>query len=391
MRTQALVVADDPVFLNWLQNAAPGAEFSLVRPIDAQDLLDSVSGGGRVDVVFFEFSLASMDARAAMVERLLESMPDMAVAAIGEEGDSGLVLAAMRAGARDFFVLRRDEANVAALLSRLLRRAAPVAGARARQGRLFTVMSAVPTEGIAFLAEHLALACAERLGKGERALLIDLAIPAGAASIFLNLNQSYGVLDAINDTGRCDQTLVDSAFPRHASGLYVLSLPEDLIARPLIDMDELLKLLLVVRGLFGCVVVALDGLLPLSGLRGMIGLADRSLLVTDQSILKSRHSKYLLRALRLDDCPLDHTGLVVDNFRKRIGLEPDSLAELLDLPIAATLSTHTPNRVEAMNQGEPMFTSAPRDEYCTGVRLLAANLLGVEAGKSGGLFGKMFS
>ena len=62
-------------------------------------------------------------------------------------------------------------------------------------------------------------------------LLVDLATPSGAAAIFLNLNPTYNVLDAINDAHRCDQTLIDTAFPKHSSGVYVLSLPEDLLGR----------------------------------------------------------------------------------------------------------------------------------------------------------------
>lgn len=399
MKTQALVVADDPAFLSWLQHAAPGAEFSLARAVDAEDLLDRVHAAGRVDVVFFEFAPDSAPMRAAMIERLLDRIPDMAVAGLGQDGDPALMLAAMRAGARDFFVLRRDEANVAALLGRLLRRAAaPVSTAGRKQGRLFGVMAALPYEGIAFLAEHLALACAERLGKNERVLLVDVAQPAGATSIFLNLNQTYGVLDAINDGSRCDQTLVDTAFARHPSGLYVLSLPEDLIGRPHIDADELVQLLGVLRGLFACVVLAFDGHLPTDTLRGLIGLCDRTLFLSDQSILKSRHSKYLLRALRLDDCPLDRLGLVVDNYRKRVGLEPPNLSELLDVPVLATLSTLPSNRIQSMNQGEPMFVCTPKDEYCDGVRQLAAALLAgdtksavTSSGTTGGLLGRLFN
>ncbi|WP_420465131.1 AAA family ATPase [Panacagrimonas sp.] len=374
MRTQALVIADDPVYLNWLQNAAPGAEFSLARVSDVDDLVDRIHATGRVDVVFFEFSPATAAVRAALVEHLLERVPDIAVAGVGQDGDSATMLAAMRAGARDFFIVQRDDANVAALLSRLLRRSAPGATAGRAQGRVYGVMAALPGESIAFLGEHLALACAERLGKGERVLLLDVAIPAGAASIFLNLNQTYGVLDAINDGNRCDATLVDTAFSRHASGLYVLSLPEDFIGRPHIDGTELMQLLSVLRGLFACTVVAYDGHLGVDALRGLLGLADRSLMLTDQSILRSRHSKYLLRALRLDDCPLDRLGLVVDDYRKRVGLEPQNLSELLDLPVSATLSTQAANRTQAMNQGEPMFVCAPKDEYCAGVRQLAATL-----------------
>lgn len=396
MRTQALVVADDPAFLTWLQNSAPGAEFSLARVVDAEDLVDRIHAAGRVDVVFFEFAPETAAERATLVERLLERIPDMAVAGLGQDGDSTLMLAAMRAGARDFFVLRRDEANLAALLGRLLRRAAPAVVAGRKQGRVFGVTSALPYDGVAFLAEHVALASLERLGKNERVLLVDVAIPAGAASIFLNLNQTYGVLDAINDGSRCDQTLVDTAFARHSSGLYVLSLPEDVITRPPIDAEELVKLLVVLRSLFACIVVSFDGHLPADVLRGLIGLCERTLFVTDQSILKSRHSKHLLRSLRLDDCPLDRVGLVVDNYRKRLGLEPQNLSELLDLPVTTTLSTQVANRVQSMNQGEPMFVCAPKDEYCAGVRQLAQVLLGGEPAVTapvapGGLLGRLFN
>ncbi|HKY90202.1 MAG TPA: hypothetical protein VJM11_04145, partial [Nevskiaceae bacterium] len=296
---------------------------------------------------------------------------------------------------RDFFVLRRDEANVAALLGRLLRRASPVSVGGRKQGKVFGVLAAHPYDGIAFLGEHLTLACAERLAKTERTLLLDVSTPAGAGAVFLNINQTYGVLDAINDVSRADPTLIDSAFPKHGSGIYVLSMPEDAVGPPSYDPEELNKLVGVLRGLFGCIVVTLDGHMPMPVLRSTISLADRTLVVTDQSILKSRHSKYLLRALRLEDTPLEHVGLVVDNYRRRVGLEPENLAELLDLPIAATLSTQITNRIQSMNQGEPLFSCAPKDEYCAGVRSLAATLLGMEAARPaqgpGGLLGRLFT
>jgi pilus assembly protein CpaE len=397
MKPQAVVVADDPVYLSWLQLAAEGVEFSLVRPLDAEDLMDRVQKLGRVDIVFFQFEAANAVERAGMVEKFLDRMPDVPLAGLGADNNAEVMLAAMRAGARDFFVLRRDDANVAALLGKLLRRSTQAQsspGARSQQGKLFAVLSCNPTERIAFTAEHLALACAGLIPKNERALLVDIAGPPGAAAIFLNLNLAYSVLDAVNDVYRADQTLVDTAFTKHVSGIYVLSLPEDLVGRPQVSIDELLKLLQVLRGLFGCIVVALDGTLPLAGITGIIAQADRTLLLTDQSIIKSRHNKYLLRALRLEDCILDRTGLVVDGYRRRLGLEPKNLAEILDLKLLATLSGEGDARIQAMNAGEPMFAIAPKDSYCDDVRRLAAALLAGEsqiAPARQGLLGKLFS
>lgn len=381
MKTQAIVVADDPVYVNWLQHAAgSGTDFSLLRPLDAEDLIERVQMAGRVDMVFFQFEESNLAPRLSMVERLLERMPDVPVAGLGAEGHPDIVLAAMRAGARDFFVLRRDDANVAALLGKLLRRGASIAKGQHKQGKLFGVFAGHPHDGVAFVAEHLALACADSLPKTEHVLFVDVGTPAGAAAIFLNVNQSYSVLDAINDVYRCDQTLVDTAFAKHASGIHLLSLPEDLVGRPQVNVEEFLKLLSVLRSLFSCIVVSFDGHLPMEGITGIIAQADRCLMVSDQSIIRSRHSKYLLRALRLEDCPLDRTGLLVDNYRRRLGLEPENLAEILDLPLLGTLAASAGNnRVQAMNAGEPLFLVAPKDPFCGDMRRVTAALLAGEA------------
>ena len=376
MKTQAVVVADDPVYVSWLQNAVgQNADFSLLRPLDAEDLIERVQMMGRVDIVFFQFDAANVESRTSMVERLLERMPDIPTAGLGAESNPDIVLSAMRSGARDFFVLRRDEANVAALLGKLLRRTTAVTKTHQKQGKLFGVLSANPIGDTAFVAAHLALALAQKSPPSERVLLVDVATPPGAGTIFLNINQSYSVLDAINDVYRCDQTLVDTAFSKHSSGIFVLSLPEDLIGRSQINVEEFIKLLQILRGLFGSVVVAYDGQLPIEGLTAVVTQADRSLLLSNQSIIMSRHSKYLLRALRLEDCPLDRTRLVVDHYHRRLGLEPENLAELLDVPLLGTLAAGGNARIQAMNAGEPMFVVAPKDPFCDDIRSIADALL----------------
>ncbi|MEW6167488.1 MAG: hypothetical protein AB1651_07300 [Pseudomonadota bacterium] len=395
MKTQAVVVADDPVYLSWLENAAgQGAEFSLVRPLDAEDLIERMQMMGRVDVAFFQFEAGNLEARISMMERLVERMPDLPVAGLGADSNPDIVLAAMRAGARDFLVLRRDEGDVSVLLSKLLRRSVPAARVTQKQGQMFGIFAAHPSDAIGFVAEHVALAAVGTQPRTEPVLLVDMATPAGACAVFLNINQSYSVLDAINDVYRCDQTLVDTAFAKHPSGLYLLSLPEDLVGHPQANFEEFIKLLQVARGLFGVVVVAFDGHRPLETIAGIITQADRSVLLTDQSILKSRHSKYLLRALRLEDCPLDRTALVVDNYRRRLGLEPENLAEIFDLPMLGTLSaSHGNARIQAMNSGEPLFTIAPKDPFCADVRSLAAALIGGSARMeraSAGLLSRLF-
>jgi len=125
-------------------------------------------------------------------------------------------------------------------------------------------------------------------------------------------------------------------------------------------------------------VIAIDGHAPVSAVAGLVDLADRSLLLSDQSILKSRHNKYLLRSLRAQECSLERTSLVVDNYRRRLGLEPRNLAELFELPLVSALQTESFNRILSMNSGEPLFTLAKKDPYCAGIRELAGTLLSGE-------------
>ena len=395
----AFVIADDPAYQPWLQSAlGTSVECLFARPTDAPDLLRRIESMGRVDLLFCEFEDFNAPERAQLIEVVAERYPDLPVVGMGASESADTVLAAMRAGARDFFVLKRDDIKLAAQVGKLMRRAGAASmaavAATGGQGRLFTVLGAQPHESIAFLATHLALAFSERTKKSERILLIDAAMPAGAAAIFLNLSPTYSLLDAVNDVHRCDQTLVDTAFTKHNSGVYLLAMPEDGIGRPVLAVDDFLRLLQVFRTLFSVVVLALDGQAGTEAARGAIGQSDRVLMLTDQSILKSRQCKYLLRALRLEDVALDRTGLVVDNYRRRLGLEPSNLAELFDLPLLATLTTEGVNRIQAMNSGEPLFQLAPKDPYCEALRKLASALLAGEtmpvATAESGLLGRLF-
>lgn len=392
MKTQALVVADDPVYQTWLrQVAGTTLEVTLVPAAGtAEEVVARIEAQPRFDIIFCEIDSRSLSERATLIERMLERHWQTPVVGLGAEDNPEWVLAAMRAGARDFFVLGRDDETLSVQIGRLLRRtgnaAAGPAGA-GRSGKLYAVLAGHPHESIAFLGEHMALALVEAAQAGERVVLVDLATPAGAAAIFLNMKQTYSVLDAINDAHRCDDTLVDTAFPRHSSGLYVLSLPEDLLGQPAFDLEQLSRLLQVLTGLFGYMVVTLDGHLPLPALAGIANRADRLLVLSDQSILRSRLNKHLLRAMRLEGCPLDRAGLVVDDYRRRLGLEPNNLAELFDLPLFATLQTEEPHRVVSMNSGEPLYTLARKDSYCSGVRKLVAALKAGQAAVPGGSHG----
>jgi pilus assembly protein CpaE len=116
--------------------------------------------------------------------------------------------------------------------------------------------------------------------------------------------------------------------------------------------------------------------------------------LSDQSILASRSSQHLVRALRNVDCRLDNVGLVIDRHQRRQGLEPSKIAELLQLPLFDSLGGDPTARLQAMNAGESLFKIAPRDEYCQDVQRLSHAMMerrapeGTDTDTRGGFFGR---
>lgn len=376
MPTQALLLADDPNLQPWL-NERLGTLLGIV-PADSSgpdSLADEVAQTPDIAVVFVQFDDHNAMDRAQVVERLATRHPAIPVVAIGSREASAAVLAAMRAGARDFLVVGRDDSNLPDLIERVLRKAPRSAGNRAGAGVILAVVSARADAGVPFLATHLALALQQR-GADTRILLMDLSLPGGAVLVFLDTDQGYGALDALKDVDRCDQTLIDTAFTRHREGLYLLSLPEDCVAPPAIDDDDFGRLLESFAGFFDYVVVAADNGIGVAPLASLIGRARKSLLVSDQSVLRSRQNKQLLHALRQYDCPLDNMGLVIDALQPKVGMEPERLAALLELPFTAGLTGRAQTRAEAMNAGEPLCEYAPKDGYWRDVLALTEQIGG---------------
>ncbi len=363
---KAAIIATDPVYARWLEDALQ-AELSLqaVAPgADSAATLAELRAIKGLAVLFVQ--VADDRPRSALLEALGEEFAGLPLIALGSDCSPDLVIRTMRAGARDFLIYGRDDRELPQRLHKLLMQRPPAAAAGAR---LVGVINAVPDPALAWAAAHLALDAVSAADGEGGVLLIDAATPTGAGLVMLNASQSYSLLDGLRDLGRCDRTLVDTAFTRHASGLYLLTLPEDQIGPAAVDAAEWAELLDILSGLFARIYVAAGTNLPLDALTGLLRKAHAGVVLSRTSIINSRANKHLMRALRLEGARLDRCGLVVDDDGG--GLQAAGLAEVLDLPLWAELGGNPRLRREAMDAGESMFVRAPRDAYCAAIRQLS--------------------
>jgi pilus assembly protein CpaE len=376
--TQAAVVANDAIYGSWLKDKlGNGVKLSRIKFEEtSQASLQRLEELEQVDLLMVEFDAARLQRSVELVEGFLDRYPDIPVIALGNKVESSTLLRAMRAGASDFLDLSdKDEADVPSRIGRVMRRAAQTTAGTKVQGQIFVVLSGTPSEGVAFLAAHLALAIMQQAESAQRILLLDASFPPGSALVFLNVTQEYNLADSLADVQRCDQTLIDTAFARHSSGIYLLSQAEDQLSQISISVQQFEALLTTLRLYFSHIVVAADAVLPLPALAVLVDQAARTLLVSDQSVLRSRQNRQWLHALDFAGINVERVALIVDHYQRKLGLEPDKLAALLKIPLLAAFTVTPSTRAESMNTGESLFKLAPKDPYAVDVKRLAAELL----------------
>lgn len=370
MKFQVLALIDGTVN-QWLERCI-GDKLSM-DVVNMGALREKISSDSHYRFVLIQVGAFDRDERLQLIKDVADQHPDLTVIAIGTQADSSTVLACMRAGAEDFLLVDQDDDRIQELMTNAVIRGAD---RKPRNTNLIAILSGHSDSGMAFLAEHLAQSFCENQRQNEAVLLLDLASPAGAAAVFMNVQNEYSALDAISDAYRCDATLVDTAFGKHRRGAFVLSLPELLEGPPVIDTGELSLFLDVASTLFTQIIVCADRWVGESAIQAIASHAHHNLITCDQSILSSRHNQQMLRSMRSAGVNLDSAGLVVDRYQRKVGLEPEKLAELLQLPLHAVLAGDPANRLKAMNAGDSLFDTASSDEYLRGLRRLSQQMLG---------------
>lgn len=382
MSIHALLLSHDDDSHAWLQTCLGGDVTVLPGDaVNATEAVAEIDNTPDIGVVFVRFDAAHAAAQVETIEAIVAAHPRLPIVAIGTEDSGDTVLAAMRAGAQDFFVAGRDDARLELLLTRVLqRRRAPQHDEHgAVHGRLVTVMSAAQSPQVSCVAGHAALVLESARKRNERVLLFDLSLPGGNATIMFDGAQDYTALDLLRDVGRCDETLVDSAFQRLDSGVYLLGLPEDFLGRSLADeLGDIDRLLDVLCRLFDYVIVGVDSGAGVDAVAALTAQSDHALLLSDQSVLRSRQSRTLVQELRRTGANLGDLRLVIVDHRLDVGISAERLAELLELPFGATLGGRAMQRIRAMNAGESMFDYAPTDAFPRDVTALIRGLFDLE-------------
>lgn len=385
-RKNFVVVVDDDRELQWLKSGLQ--QVGDIVPASSQALEDIL---GLVDmiganIIFVGMHKTTVQRITTLIEGMLAAKPMLSVIAIGDGFDNDLVLAAMRAGARDFLVPGSRTSEVTGLVRRLGERISTGNVAPLRQGKMTAILNARPDGDTSFFATHLAIAM-QQANTNNSVLLLDLGMPAADSLMFLGLESTFTFVDAVRNLRRLDATLIDSACVKHESGLMILSMPEELKDLEDISSAEVYLLIGIFRNHFTHVVVNLAGVPSSDFLQLMLNNCEQIYTVVDQSVPSYRHNLVRTKQLKEAGITVGSGGVVVERYRAKIPPSASAIAKAFDMELVAELVDSNETRLRSINLGKSMFELAPRDRYLNGVQNVARKILGTNRKASpAGLF-----
>ncbi|WP_435605941.1 type 4b pilus Flp biogenesis protein TadZ [Pseudomonas knackmussii] len=364
--------------LEWLQSSLASSGQVIAAGSGTLEELLALLDVTASSVLFISLSKANLVVHSALVEGLVSARPMLSVVAVGDGLDNQLVLAAMRAGARDFVTYGARASELSGLIRRLGGRMPSVPVSAARQGELYSLVSARPDADGAFVALHLALALQSQ--PENQVLLVDIGQPAGEALAIIGMESAFNFSDAMRNLRRLDQTLIDSAFTRHESGLRVLSLSDEPGVLERVSTAELYLLLGSLRSAFSHVLINLTGAAEGELSSQLLQQASRVLWLVDQSVPSCKKGMERLRRLRERNQVLPRIELLIERYLPAVPPDQQALCRMFGLEPFGVLPASAEARLRAKNLGRSLFEIAPRDPLAVKLRDMA-DALGVANGE----------
>ena len=300
----------------------------------------------RAEVVLVDIDPGNPQRAIAAIELLRATTSDIAIFAVGEMSAPFVIVAAMRAGAREFV---DRSATREALLEALTRYTATRNKTRshAGKGRVFSVVNAKGGSGATTVAVNIAIALQHT---HDKVVLVDLA-PIGHAALHLNVRSSFGVLDALQNLHRMDGSLLQGFMSSHKSGLHLLAGPQQpLAAAP--TAAELARLFDLLVSHYRYVVVDCSSRMDHTA-RQLCDLSNAVLLVTQTDVV-SLWSTGRGQAFLEETVGRERVRLVLNRYKKIPGFTEEDVEKASNCKILWKVPNNYQLVGPAIDKGAPV-------------------------------------
>ena len=304
---------------------------------------------------------------------------------VSPAGDVEARIAFLEAGADDVisasFASTELEARVEALLIRT-GKTRPEGTAGSGAGKIVTFFSPKGGVGTTTLAVNSAVLLAggpnAMQGHGARVRLIDLDLQFGQVATHLNLSPRYDLADLCSDEqALADPTLAATYLTTHSSGISVLAGPSNPEADYRVTVDQLEKVLKILRPGFDHVLVDCGSRLDPRTL-WMLEQADTHVYVIFPEIAALRATTLMLGYLAETATLRATTHFVVNHIFPKELLKTRDVENLLRAKPVAEIPYSEIDMIRAVNEGVPVVFSRPSSPASRAIQVLTVAIVGAE-------------
>ena len=374
MTQRFIAITDHAPTVQWLQQALDGLGVVMHAEKRALSDVTALINIASASIVFVSLARSNLAQGTAFIEGLLAGKPMLAVIAVGDGLDNDVVLAAMRAGARDYITFGARSSEETDMVRRVNERLPANTHTQLEQGQMLVMASPRPDTHAAFLLINMAVALQEEQPEAS-ILLLDLGMPHGEVMALLDIQASFSFTDAMRNLKRIDQTLIESAFPKHRSGIRILSLPPEGLSLENISTAEIFLLLGSLRANFSHILVNACGTDDEHLVALLVGNASSVVFLVEQTIISCKQTLELVKKLEHDNVPCESPLLVVDRYYPDISPDRNEIESSFGMKVAAVIPAAPETRLRVSNLGKTIFELAPKDFLAQKLRQLVGDLL----------------
>jgi pilus assembly protein CpaE len=307
-------------------------------------------------------------------ERIIEAAKDVVAQhhdlpcfAVSASQDSAIILAALRAGFREFLnkPLRREELE-AALAKTMAHKPAK------RHGRLISIISTVGGAGGTLLAVNVAAELAQQ--DAGRVVLVDMDFRFGQVAMCLDLQPNFTICDLCDTPEQLDPRMIEKAVVKHSTGVEVLARPHQFAQAEQISAAHAASVVSVLQELYDFVII--DGPMRYDpGGRVVLEMSDLVLLVLQLTVPSARNADRIVQELSRQGFNMERLKLVVNRLGKDgTSLQVEQVETSLNRKMYACISDDWPAASNSINMGEPLCTTAARSKLRQDIEALARRL-----------------
>jgi pilus assembly protein CpaE len=376
-----MLVEEDEAVLSQLHAALPPAW----RP-EAFSTLDEIDGAPvrpEEPLVLVLGPSQATEPALGQVAGVLKDTAGAGAVLVIDQPSSELMRLALRSGVDDAVGLLQVRSELPGAVSELACRlekelAASAAAAHAEhqragatgapRGQVTSVFSPKGGVGKSVVAVNLAVALAQQ--SGEPVAILDLDLQFGDVAVMMRLQPLHTFTDAMSAGDLLDATLLRSFLARHEkSGVYVLGAPTSPSEADRVDPASMLRVLELLKGMFGHVVVDTPPHLSEVVLQA-IAESDVVAFVVAMDVPSVKNARLGLQAFELLGLPLEKAVLVLNRADSKVHLAPHDVERALELKIDLSLPSEAVVP-QSVNQGVPLLIEYPRSRFAAQVAQLA--------------------